>query len=268
MDENIPGHDSRLGPQHFRNIANYALELVERLLGEEAAKHNGRLTEEEINRIINIVKDTPQSLWVYYRNSFEKCFPNTKENEALKYLRKDYFFRLIIATFEDRLSNPHVEDEGPNVIPRNSIEPFEIALKVILGEDFMAQSREECSNIVDDLHHQLGEQFRWRDFYENEQSMSILVTTCAMIANSFRHFKDHEKWFLHVIENNLDQDLQSLNDGVVEFGEADFKTLFTCLFEGYANCVQKMGGNAWLASILNAEQISAVEHFRKNLSSL
>jgi len=263
-----PHPDLLLGPHHCRTSVTYALELIEKSLSAEAAKHGGHLSADEIHRVIKNVKDTPHGLWVFYRNSSQLDMSNEETSSTQKHLRQDYFFRLIIGTFEHRFSDCQSADNIQPLLSRSIIWPFETALKVILGENFMAKSRETCSQIIGNLFNQLGDEFTWRIFYEDEQSMLILIRTCVMIVDSFRDFEVRKKWFLQVIENNIDKEDQLINDGVIEFSEADFKIIFTCLLAEYHRCVEKMRKNEKLASFLDPHKVAAMEQFEKKLESL
>lgn len=262
--------EGSLGPQHCRTIANYALELVSRLLSEEAAQHGGSVRAQDIDRIIKAVHATPPALWDIYRNSFGLCAADLKDSPSHEYVRHDYFFRLIIGTFSHRFPDKVLEGDTFPTLPRNIIKPFDLTLKVLLGEDFMSQSRETCSQVVDEMHQKYGHSFTWQAFYDDERSIRILVTTCAAIARHFKNFENRKTWFLGALNANLDHSVhnRSGEKGVVEFTERDFNLLFSHLFEAYHRSVERLGGKKWLDSILSAADVAVIEELLGKLEPL
>jgi len=257
--------DVAFGPQRCQTVGRHLLDSLEAALLDAAEAKSGRLTSGEIAAVVESLRETPHSIWSFYQESFAHCLAASKTAVPLGYERRNLLMRLIAETFSPRFAeNAGPGDAGP-FLARAIIGPFEKALEIMLGGDFVERQHRACFETADDLKRLHGAHFAWPIYYADARAEAILMEVRAAIAMHFRNFAEHRKWFVDLLNTSAEGSASPVatHDGVTEFSGDDFTLLFSGLF---ANCADLSGGGPGLER-LDAEKIAAIERLAGHLNA-
>jgi len=254
------------GPQRCQAVGRYLLDSLETALRDAAEARSGTLTTDEIAATIDGLRRTPHTLWAFYRQSFTHCFAASKTAEPLGYERRNLLLRLIAQTFARHFPENASPDSGGPFLARAIIGPFEKALEIVLGGDFVERQHRACFDAVDDLKRLHGAHFAWPIYYADARAEAILMEVRAAIAVHFLDFAERRTWFVDLLNTSAEGSASPVatHGGVTEFSGDDFTLLFSALF---ANCADLSGSGGPGLERLDAEEIAAIERLAGHLSA-
>jgi hypothetical protein len=130
-------------------------------------------------------------------------YAKSREHSREKPLRGDPFRRMMVHRFEARLAPEADLHTRPDLLSRRVLPGFFGALALMLGQDNLAQCREDAESLTTGLRRRLGDAFTWQAVYDSKEGRRITLHAEILMA---RHFKDVEKridWLVALINGNM-----------------------------------------------------------------
>lgn len=249
----------------FRLFSNAVMEKFNKS-GQDA------LSRDEVEAIITYFRDGSPELEMYYRQLF-RSYDEVQAAIHMNTMRTDEFNRLIVASFEDALTDRAVP-KGTKVphdrIPREVLPAFFHALRQILGEEFVEKCQKECHDVRNIIENRDGSAFKWETFFEDPLIIRVQQRALARFVIYFREQMDRKKkWIVKALNYNVgDGDISGGLASSYLFTEGKLKIMLLAMIRYVDHNAMKPDQQAVLQKNIGDKRIKTIERVRMDVKLL
>ena len=216
------------GPQHLRKTTNVVLDAL-----VSAVEQAGRGQSVGMSLLESIVSELKVSASFndFYHRSYREMM-DIVEGEKREQRRSNAFGRLVMHPL-----SPLLEDGS---LDRALVTNTFSFLHLVLGDEAEVYAK-RCTDIVQALKEDLGDQFTWDLFYEDTEAKLVLWHTLVHISASFKRYELRKDWFIKLMQyrpaavslasNAFVTREHDSNEEPLVFGEREFCMFFHALFD-------------------------------------
>ena len=125
------------------------------------------------------------------------------EKELWDQTRKRPFDRMLVKRFSHLFPSEGDLVIGDNHLSRRILPGFFTAMEMMAGKELFEQCQQVCKQLVQKRKKEMGPNFLWRDFYEEETPNELVNDTFAVIVPHFTNFEKRCHWLMDLINSHL-----------------------------------------------------------------
>ncbi|MBC8268873.1 MAG: hypothetical protein H8E36_09005 [Rhodospirillaceae bacterium] len=125
------------------------------------------------------------------------------EKELWNQTRKRPFDRMLVKRFSHLFPSEGELAGGDEYLSRRILPGFFTAIEMMTGPELFEQCQLACKALVRERKEALGENFLWRDFYNEETPNELVNDAFAAIVPHFANFDKRCHWLLDLINSHL-----------------------------------------------------------------
>lgn len=193
------------GADFLGKMAEQMLSIFCELAGQQMRSTGGRATSAELREMAARFGGSAGPLGAYFRKATEDWYVAYKRGVYLS-RRKHALHRLLVHEFAELFKAENEGKDDPDALKRDNLPMFFIAIRLIVGEEGIAEFEAKCLQILDDLKAKLGEQSSWSNlwelFYADPRAATIKLRALYMMAAYFRRWDIRRQWFIQVMNHD------------------------------------------------------------------
>jgi len=230
------------------------------------------LTRGEVEAIISYFKDGSPELEMYYQQLF-RGYDKLNSAMHMNAMRTDEFNRLVVSSFEHILSD-RTAPKGTKVpqdqIPREVLPALFLAMRQILGEEFVEKAAGECSQVRKIIENRDGPAFKWESFYNDPLIVRVQQRTLSRFVIYFReNLPRKKKWFIKSLNYNVsDADISGGIGSSYLFTEGKLKILLLAMIRYVDHNAMKPEEQQILRKNIGDKRIKTIERVRMDVKLL
>jgi len=156
------------------------------------------------------------------------------EKELWDQTRKRPFDRMLVKRFSHLFPSEGELGKEENQLSRRILPGFFTAMEMMAGRELFEQCQMACKTLVKLRKKEQGQDFLWRDFYDEDTPNELVNDAFAVIVPHFSDFEKRSKWLINLINTHLapSDDYAFEGDTVSEWhmDEASLHLLLNSLF--------------------------------------
>ena len=125
------------------------------------------------------------------------------EKELWDQTRKRPFDRMLVKRFSHLFPSEGELADHDGHLSRRILPGFFTAIEMMTGPELFEQCQLACKALVRERKEALGEDFLWRDFYNEEPPNELVNDAFAVIVPHFNNFDKRSQWLLDLINSHL-----------------------------------------------------------------
>ncbi|MBL6932668.1 MAG: hypothetical protein ISR45_06930 [Rhodospirillales bacterium] len=125
------------------------------------------------------------------------------EKELWDQARKRPFDRMLVKRFSHLFPSEGELGNGDNQLSRKILPGFFTAMEMMAGKELFEQCQQACKALVKNRKKERGDDFLWRDFYEEETPNELVNDAFAVIVPHFSDFEKRSQWLINLINTHL-----------------------------------------------------------------
>jgi hypothetical protein len=135
-------------------------------------------------------------------------------------------------------------------------------LELALGIDVLNDYRGQGQKIVNRIREDIGDEFEWEDYFDDDEAQVLLAKVLVALALSFDDYQKRRDWVLQVINTALQHE-QVADDSVEHwtFEEVHFRALINALFRPIMAATADAEKRIAFAAAFGLEQLNSVTSF-------
>lgn len=193
------------------------------------------------------------------------------EKELWDQTRKRPFDRMLVKRFSHLFPSEGELDGGDKHLSRRILPGFFTAIEMMTGPELFEQCQGVCKALVRECKEELGGDFLWRDFY-NEQTPNELVNDAfAVIAPHFANFEKRSHWLLDLINSHLaaaeDYAFEGPSVKDWQMDDAALRLLLNALFSQFRDNFSTPHGREMIVERYGLKASRAMEDVLANLGA-
>lgn len=216
------------GPNFLRRISTQVLDAMVTSLKAEA--RDGHVDIATLERVAQAIKSNPQ-FDHFYDHAYESL-AEAMDRQARIEQRRNALGRLMCHPLADLLNEGTL---GREMLP-NLFHFFQLSLG-----DQLAHYAETCSDVLQLVQAEKGEDFVWDDFYAHQDARVVQYKVLWTIVKTFRNFNARQDWFIKLMQYHpstislgshmfINAPRPMGTDPAPVFGRQEFCILFRALF--------------------------------------
>lgn len=230
------------------------------------------LRRDEVEAILAYFQAGSPELEAYYERLFG-AYDRLNSAMAMNRMRSDEFNRLIVESFEDRLTERAAPKDGKiplDRIPRESLPAMFYVMRQILGAEFIEKSATTCREVRHLVQDRDGPAFSWEVFFQDAAMIKVQQRAIARFVIYFREdFEKKKKWMIKALNYNAsDADLRGGLASSYLFNEGKLKILLLAMIRRVDAGMMTATERATLVKNIGEERIKTVERVKMDVKLL
>jgi hypothetical protein len=230
------------------------------------------LHRDEVEAILAYFQAGSPELEAYYERLFG-AYDRLNSALAMNRMRSDEFNRLIVESFEDRLSDRAAPKDGKipaDRIPRETLPAMFHVMRQVLGAEFIEKSATTCREVRHAIQDRDGPAFSWEAFFLDPMMIQVQQRTLARFIVYFREdFEKKKKWMVRALNYNAsDADLRGGLASSYLFAEGKLKLLLYAMIRRVDAGAMTAADRAVLAKNIGEERIKTIERVKMDVKLL
>ena len=191
------------------------------------------------------------------------------EKELWDQTRKRPFDRMLVKRFSYLFPSEGDLVIGDDHLSRRILPGFFTAMEMMAGRELFEQCQQVCKALVNDRKKEMGTNFLWRDFYEEETPNELVNDAFAVIVPHFANFEKRCHWLMDLINSHLapPDDYAFEGESVREW-HMNEKAMFLMLNALFASFREDLGTTEGREKIVQRYGIKASRAMEDVLSNL
>ncbi|NQU58207.1 MAG: hypothetical protein HQ513_13305 [Rhodospirillales bacterium] len=191
------------------------------------------------------------------------------EKELWDQTRKRPFDRMLVKRFSHLFPSEGDLASGNEHLSRRILPGFFAALEMMTGPELFEQCQAACKGLVRERKEELGENFLWRDFYNEDTPNELVNDVFIVIVPHFANFEKRTHWMLDLINSHLasPEDYAFEGPSVKDWhmDDAALKRLLNALFAHFRESFSTPDGREIIVGRYGLKASRALEDVLANL---
>ncbi len=191
------------------------------------------------------------------------------EKELWDQTRKRPFDRMLVQRFSHLFPPKGELTIGDDHLSRRILPGLFMAIQMMTGPELFEQCQQACKALVKGQKKTLGDDFLWRDFYQDKDPNELVNDAFAVIVPHFSDFKKRCHWLQDLINSHLalPEDYAFEGDGVTEWqmDEASLHRLLNALFAPFKEKLATTEGRDMIVQRYGIKASRSLEDVLANL---
>ncbi len=230
------------------------------------------ISRDEVEAILAYFQAGSPELDAYYERLFG-AYDRLNSALAMNRMRSDEFNRLIVESFEDRLTDRAAPKDGKiptDRIPRETLPAMFHVLRQILGAEFTEKSATICREARHAIQERDGPAFSWEVFFLDPAMVQVQQRAIARFIVYFREdFEKKKKWLVRSLNYNASE--SDLRGGLASsylFTEGKLKILLYAMIRRVDAGSMTAAERAILVKNIGEERIKTIERVKMDVKLL
>jgi len=168
------------------------------------------------------------------------------ERELWDQARRRPYDRLLVRRFSHLFPHEGELDENKKTLSRRILPGFFMAIEMMASADLFEKCQMACKGLLNARKKELGDNFLWRDFYDDAEAVELVNDIFVVIVHHFDDFDKRMHWFHELINSHLApfEDYAFEGDSVAEWhiDEDGMQELMKALFSDFHNRLSEEDG--------------------------
>lgn len=254
------------GPTRLKTLTHIVLDRILEHLEREAAGHGGFLDRGQLRATIDAFRNnTEDDAREFYRAGWDECLSVIDEVRRAS-CRSLPFERMMINTFARLLAPPNRAAVPGRELSRRIVPGFLSAVYQMLGPVLLDQYQSRCRELVRIIQTARGNDFDWRDVYEDPTSQTIVNDILVHLSKHFSNFARRRAWMMGVIVSEMPL-TENGAEGDWVFGETEFALLMDAMFRPLRSQMASRAGRQRIEDRYGAVVCEMLDEFFADLAT-